>query len=93
MSYKRADAVLPRSVIELIWQYVDGESIYIPRKKRSRVAWGEKSGIKNELWLRNARIYREYADGEKTAVLAERYFLSEKSIQRIIRKMKKDAPV
>ncbi len=32
--------------------------------------------------------YKEYLVGLKTQELAEKYFLSEKSIQRILRKMK-----
>jgi len=33
MSYKKAEHILPLEIIELIQNYVDGECIYIPRKK------------------------------------------------------------
>ena len=33
MSYRKAEEILPRELIEVIQQYVDGENIYIPRKK------------------------------------------------------------
>ena len=36
MSYRRAEEVLPRDVIELIWQYIDGENLYIPRKTENK---------------------------------------------------------
>ena len=84
----KADDVLPQNIIKIIQQYIDGENIYIPKKDGSRVDWGAKTGVKKELRRRNALIYREYLDGETVSVLASRYYLSDKSIQRIIREMK-----
>ncbi|HLR35932.1 MAG TPA: CD3324 family protein [Tissierellales bacterium] len=89
MSYKRAEDILPGEIVELIQDYVDGESIYIPRKDNNRRRWGEKTNIRNELYVRNQQIYADYQRGYKTVELAEKYFLSEKSIQRIILKMKR----
>ena len=83
MSYIKADDVLPQNIIKIIQQYIDGENIYIPKKDG-----GAKTGVKKELRRRNALIYREYLDGETVSVLASRYYLSDKSIQRIIREMK-----
>ena len=88
MSYIRADDVLPQEIIRLIQQYIDGENIYIPKRGNNRVRWGEKSGVRKELYYRNALIYQEYLSGIKVSVLAKRYFLSDKSIQRIIRNIK-----
>lgn len=88
MSYRKAEHILPAEIIELIQNYVDGECIYIPRKKNERKKWGNGTNIRQELQERNNRIYTDYKNGLKTAQLAEKYFLSEKSIQRIIGKMK-----
>lgn len=85
MSYKKAEELLPTDLIELIQQYVDGESIYIPRKKGNRQDWGNNTTTRQELHTRNEQIYSEYQQGTTTATLASLYFLSEKSIQRIIR--------
>ena len=85
MSYKKAEELLPTELIELIQQYVDGESIYIPRKKGTRQDWGNKTTTRQELHIRHAQIYRKYQHKTTTATLASLYFLSEKSIQRIIR--------
>lgn len=93
MSYIRADEVLPQNIIEIIQQYIDGENIYIPKKSDKRIGWGEKSGINDELKKRNSLIYNDYLCGEKIPVLADKYYLSDKSIQRIIRKMKSSEPV
>ncbi|MCQ1528869.1 CD3324 family protein [Lutispora saccharofermentans] len=91
MSYRKAEQILPIEVIELIQNYVDGECIYIPRKENTRKKWGEGTKIRQELHERNISIYEDYQNGLKTAELAEKYFLSEKSIQRIISKMKNAA--
>lgn len=88
MSYKRAEQLLPLEIIKLIQDYVDGECIYIPRKDNSRREWGERTQIRNELRDRNHRIYSDYKKGMKITHLAMKYYLSEKSIQRIIRQVK-----
>ena len=87
MGYIRAEKILPVEIIELIQQYVDGENIYIPRKLAHRRAWGTGTQIKQELLVRNQQIYRDYLEGNKISELASRYYLSEKSIQRILSKM------
>ena len=87
MGYLKAEEILPMEIIELIQQYVDGESIYIPRKSSHRQAWGTE--IKQELLRRDRQIYEDYLAGSKTDELACKYYLSEKSIQRILRKMRK----
>ena len=74
MSYRKAEEILPRELIEVIQQYVDGENIYIPRKLEHRKGWGERTQARQELDARNSAICRE-----------QKYYLTEKSIQRIIR--------
>lgn len=91
MSYRSAEQILPAEIIELIQQYVDGENIYIPRKTENRKKWGEETRIKQELNIRNQKIFQEYLAGVKISELAVRYFLSEKSIQRIVYQAKKTA--
>ena len=85
MSYIKAEDILPEEVIELIQQYVDGESIYIPRKAGSRLSWGCNTEYRADLRSRNERIRLEHAQGEGVQTLAQRYHLSEKSIRRILR--------
>lgn len=88
MGYIKAEEILPVELIELIQQYVDGKNIYIPRKADHRKEWGTDTQIRQELRARNCEIFREYQDGRKVSELSCKYYLSEKSIQRIIRKMK-----
>lgn len=84
MSYKKAAQILPDELVRQIQQYVDGEAIYIPRADERRRAWGDSTVTRRELRDRNESIYREYLGGATMAALAQRYFLSLKSIQRII---------
>ena len=85
MGYIRAEEILPVEIIELIQRYVDGTNIYIPRKQEHRQEWGAKTEYKRELQNRNQMIYKAFLDGMTVNELAETYYLSEKSIQRIIR--------
>ena len=80
MSYKRAENFLPQEIIELIQEYVDGENIYIPRKKNQRKEWGETTQIKQELIHRNNCIFEDYLTGLSIYELSEKYFLSTKTI-------------
>lgn len=88
MGYRKAEEILPIEIIELIQQYVDGETIYIPRKSSHRRTWGTGTQIKQELLMRNQQIYKDYLAGSKTSELACKYYLSKKSIQRILRMQK-----
>ena len=86
MRYRKATDLFPEEIIALIQQYVDGEYIYIPRKPEKKKAWGEKNHAREELRIRDEKIFRDHQLGMSKCVLASRYFLSEKSIERIILK-------
>ena len=86
MCYIKAKEILPMEIIELIQKYVEGESIYIPKKESNRKCWGETTNIREEIKLRDSNIYFEYINGTSRVDLAEKYFLSKKSIDRIILK-------
>jgi Mor family transcriptional regulator len=90
MSYANARDIFPEDILEIIQKYVDGEYIYIPKKEENRIAWGELTQCKKELLERNNKIYEDYLLGYSVNTLAEKYFLSPKSIQRIISKQKKE---
>ena len=49
-----------------------------------------KTGERQELQDRNEQIYMDYVAGEHMEYLAEKYFLSVKSIQRIIGQLKRE---
>lgn len=88
MGYIRAEEILPVEIIELLQQYVDGANIYIPRKEEKRVGWGMTNKAKERLRGRDEKIYKDYLCGVPVGELTKRYYLSDKSIWRIVRKMK-----
>jgi Mor family transcriptional regulator len=89
MRYQRANEILPEELVELIQNYIDGEYVYIPRKQENKRNWGEGTGAREERKRRDRSIYKDYESGFCVKILAERYYLSEKSIQRIVLQEKK----
>lgn len=88
MGYIRAEDILPKEVLELVQQYIDGQAIYIPRKSECHKSWGAETETKKELMIRNQQMYKEYVSGVTIIELSVRYFLTKKSVQRIIRNYK-----
>lgn len=88
MSYIRAEELFPQEMVELLQDYAAGQTVYIPRKPGQRAVWGEKTKFRRELKERNRQIYRRYLEGASTRELAVSFYLSVKSIQRIIRQEK-----
>ena len=90
MSYIKATDVLPEEVLDLIQKYVEGEYIYIPKKECNRKVWGQTTKGKEKTSARNADIYKIYEEGVSIKILSEMYYLSLKSIQRIVFKIKRE---
>ncbi len=88
MGYIRAEDVLPSEVLALVQKYVEGQMLYVPKKDFQRKRWGSLSGARSFLKCRNDKIYEEYKAGCDVPDLADNYFLSVKSIQKIIRDQK-----
>ena len=88
MSYKQAAHILPPELLREVQAYVDGECIYIPRRAGRRRDWGETTATRRELKARDEVIYAEYRRGVQAETLARRYYLSVKTIQRIVRREK-----
>ena len=86
MSYIKAEEILPEELIRRIQEYVDGVTIYIPRKPGTRHSWGQETGYRAELRERNERIRKDYVSGACVTQLSRKYHLSEKSIRRILQK-------
>jgi Mor family transcriptional regulator len=88
MSYIKADMILPKEILILVQEYADGQYLYIPKKADNRKGWGENTDSKKQIGLRDREIYHKYKNGACANELAEEYFLSLKSIQRILLKEK-----
>lgn len=88
MNYISAKDVLPIEIIKQIQYYVDGQIIYIPKSEPKKKGRKVDTLAKRELSIRNTNIYMEYISGLSIKQLSQKYFLVEKSIQRIIRQEK-----
>ncbi len=84
MRYARAQDILPADLVTQLQQYVDGAYLYIPRKQENRLAWGARTHSKRETAMRNAVIFQEAEAGKPVSELAKAYFLTEKTIRRIL---------
>lgn len=87
MSYINAKSVLPSEMIEEIQKYVNGVNLYIPKVPEANSTC---SSYKLELCKRNQEIYELFLQGEKVSGLAAKYYLSDKSIYRILSEKKKE---
>lgn len=88
MSYIKAEQILPQELLEIIQDYAQGQYLYIPKKTDSRKEWGSNTDAKLQLRQRDEEIYNRYKEGTSTERLAVEYYLSIKSIQRILLKEK-----
>lgn len=84
MRYLRAKDILPAELLNQLQEYIDGAYLYIPRKNENRLAWGDRTQSKTETAFRNREIYQRALEGETAAQLAEAYFLTEKTVRRIL---------
>ncbi|MFY4775697.1 CD3324 family protein [Metabacillus sp. RGM 3146] len=84
MKYANAAEILPERLISEIQQYIQGETLYIPKPKENRQKWGTLSGIKKALAERNGSIKEAYRNGQTIHQLAEEYYLSIETIKKIV---------
>lgn len=85
MSYKNAADILPTHLLEAIQKYTEGSVIYVP-KSSCRTGWGERSGLRKELDLRNREIVDAFKKGASIIELSKIHMLSEAAIKKIVYK-------
>lgn len=86
MKYQNGVDLLPLCLIKQIQEYVDGCTIYIPRKDAKSCLWGEKSSSRFYYEIRNKQIKDDFRKGLTIDTLAKMYNLSVDSIKRIVYK-------
>ena len=84
MRYIKAADVLPEELLREVQRYADGAYLYIPRSQENRLSWGDRTRSKEETAQRNRDIYARFQAGEGPRELAGAYFLTEKTVRRII---------
>lgn len=84
MGYKTAKDVLPAELLRAVQEYVDGEYLYIPRREGCQRNWGENTASRQITLCRNREIRRRYQGGASVRQLAEAYYLSPKTVYKIV---------
>ena len=85
MRYQKAEDILPADLLTEVQKYADGVYLYIPRRADHRKSWGNSTRYREELELRNESIRHLRREGLTAQELAERFHLSVKTIQRVLR--------
>lgn len=85
MGYTNATEVLPKTVLEAVQKYIDGEYLYIPRRDDRRKTWGERTQTRANITARNREILAWHARGMGVRELADQFYLSPKTIAKILR--------
>ena len=73
MGYIRAEDVLPSEVLTLVQEFIDGQTLYVPKKDAARNTWGSVSGAREYLAYRNAQIRIEYRAGREILPFREEH--------------------
>ena len=84
MKYRKAQAVFPKSLLDEIQKYVQGELVYIPKSPVNYMEWGANTDTKQTLALRNKDIVQAFKTGVSIPELSEFYSLSEDTIKKIV---------
>ncbi|QGH33194.1 hypothetical protein GI584_03705 [Gracilibacillus salitolerans] len=79
----KAQDILPKELLLALQEYVQGESIYIP-KREGRREWGVKSGNRAYYDQRNQQIRALFQEGTKIETLADTFCLSIETIKKIV---------
>lgn len=88
MGYKNAIRVLPDKLIAAIQEHIDGVYLYIPRRTENKKRWGELKNTRHSLNKRNEAIFEGYKSGISVEHLAADYYLSPKTVYKILSEMK-----
>ncbi len=84
MPYRNAKELLPPELYARVHALVGEGLIYFPAQDRK--AWGEGTGARAELHVRNAAIRRDFAAGMSLGELSRKYHLALSTLRRIVRK-------
>ena len=90
MSYKKANLVLPHHLLSLIQHYIEGEYLYIPKKESTKKPWGTNTRTRERILARNREILTKRQSGFSVTDLSKAYFLSPKTVYKIISAAKKE---
>lgn len=85
MKYINAAEVLPKELLNEIFNYVDGELLYIPTSGK-KLKWGQRTGSREYYQKRNMEIISQYKSGVTISNIAKDYCLSYDTVRKIVNK-------
>lgn len=83
MKYQNAAEILPEQLLKELQQYVDGETLYVP-KTSSKRQWGAVNGSRAFYQERNREIQRLFHLGSSIDALAKQYGLAYSTVKKIV---------
>lgn len=83
MKYENANDVLPKDLLEQVQKIAGGRLLYIPIAGDKKL-WGEKTGNRFRVKMRNREIREKFAAGASADTLSAEYFLTPETIRNII---------
>lgn len=86
MRYVNALEVIPEELLKEVQKYVSGGLIYVPQLEEKRKLWGESTGSRQDLMIRNAEIKQKFQSGIDIEELAITYSLAYETIKKIVYK-------
>ncbi|NCB93573.1 MAG: hypothetical protein EOM40_13610 [Clostridia bacterium] len=84
MTYLNGKEILPEELLRQVQRYCAGGLLYIPKEEGTRQVWGARTGIKEDLHIRNNMIREKKKNGSSIKNLAEEYHLSIDSLKKIL---------
>ncbi len=82
--YVNAEIIFPEELLKEIQKYINGGLVYVPKTKGLHKKWGETSGSRIVLKLRNEEIRQRFLSGETIDQLSDRFCLSIETIKKIV---------
>ena len=92
MKYENANDVLPKDLLEQVQKIAGGRLLYIPIAGDKKL-WGEKTGNRFRVKMRNREIREKFASGASADTLSAEYFLTPETIRNIIYEKKSDVDI
>lgn len=85
MKYVNAEIIFPEKLLKEIQKYInDGGMVYVPKPQGLRNKWGDNSGSRKYLTIRNEMIRQKFSIGVTIDQLSDRFCLSSDSIKKIV---------
>lgn len=76
--------ILPKELLFEVQKYIQGKSVYIPKRQENHKKWGDTTQSKDITSGRNDEIRSDFRNGSTIGKLSKQYFLSAESIKKIV---------